>query len=391
MRYFWISVIFLALFSVETAFAKPFTVVIDAGHGGHDSGAVGKIIKEKNVNLAVALLVGKMIEENYPDIKVVYTRKTDRFLPLQERADIVNGNNADVFICIHANANNSSAAYGTETYTLGVNSKRTKGNLEVAMRENSVILLEDDYKTRYQGFDPRSVDSYIMFEFMQDKYMDSSIQLASAIQKQFVRGGRYDRGVRQDVFWVLYKSACPSVLVEMGFLSNRAEEEYLSSAAGQQNIASSIYRAFLSYKKDYDKKNGKTSKIRAEDIYKEPKIPETDTLKEVQEGVKQDTPTANTASATACTQPQPQTQSQQKNTEGTVYKVQIAASKYKFAKNDPELKGFTNTGYYLENGMYKYTSGEFLTFDEANQFRRKIAKDFPNAFVVTFKNGKRVK
>lgn len=384
MRYFLLCVIFLGLFSIESAFAKQFTVVIDAGHGGHDSGAVGRHITEKKLNLAVTLLVGKMIEENYPDIKVVYTRKTDRFLPLQERADIVNRNNADVFLCIHANSNKSSAAYGAETYTLGVNTKRTKGNLEVAMRENSVILLEDDYKTRYQGFDPRSVDSYIMFEFMQDKYMDSSIQLASAIQKQFVRSGRYDRGVRQDVFWVLYKSACPSVLIEMGFLSNRAEEEYLSSVAGQQSIASAIYRAFLIYKKDYDKRNGKISKIRSEDIYKDPKIPETDTLKADQEEVEKET-TTPTNSTIACAQPL------QKNTEGTVYKVQIAASKYRFGKNDPELKGFSNTEYYLENGLYKYTSGNFSTFEEANQFRRKITQYFPNAFVVTFKNGNRVK
>ena len=165
----------------KSAAKKPFTVVIDAGHGGHDPGAIGRISQEKKLNLDVTLKLGKLIEENYPEVKVVYTRKTDVFLALQERANIVNKNNADLFICIHTNSTNGTSAVGTETFVLGMD--KMQSNLEVAMRENSVIRLEDDYETKYEGFDPRSIDSYIMFELMQDQYIDQSLQFATAIQE----------------------------------------------------------------------------------------------------------------------------------------------------------------------------------------------------------------
>ena len=188
-----------------------FTLVIDAGHGGHDPGAIGKITREKDINLSVALSLGEMVASNYNDVRVIYTRNNDRYLTLQERADVVNNNHADLFISIHTNSAKATSAYGTESFTLGL--AKSKGNLDVAMRENSVILLEDDYKSKYKGFDPTSVESYIMFEFMQDKYLDRSVALASDIQSFFkVHAGRSDRGVRQAGFWVLYRSACPSVL-----------------------------------------------------------------------------------------------------------------------------------------------------------------------------------
>ena len=238
-----------------------FTVVLDAGHGGHDPGAQGSISREKDINLAVTLDLGAIIEQKYKDVKVIYSRKTDKYLTLQERADVVNSHHADLFICVHTNASQGTAAYGAESYTLGVDNGRTngrtKGNLEVAMRENSVITLEDNYKTKYQGFDPNSVDSYIMFEFMQNKYIDRSVEFASTIQKQFRSYcNRFDRGVQQASFWVLYRSACPSVLVELGFISNPAEERYLSSELGQKEMASAIFNAFVDYKKDHDKKSG---------------------------------------------------------------------------------------------------------------------------------------
>lgn len=236
-----------------------FTLVIDPGHGGHDPGAIGKITREKDINLAVALKFGEMVSSAYNDVRVIYTRNSDRFISLQERADVANSNHADLFISIHTNSAQSQSAFGTESFTLGL--AKTKGNLDVAMRENSVILLEDDYKSKYKGFDPTSVDSYIMFEFMQDKYLDRSVSLASDIQSNF-RGfsGRSDRGVRQAGFWVLYRSACPSVLVELGFISNPEEERYLASSSGQRSMAESVYRAFAKFKYDHDKRSGRTAK-----------------------------------------------------------------------------------------------------------------------------------
>lgn len=236
-----------------------FTLVIDPGHGGHDPGAIGRTSREKDINLAVALKFGEMVSSSYSDVRVIYTRNTDRFISLQERADVANNNHADLFISIHTNSAQSQSAFGTESFTLGL--AKTKGNLDVAMRENSVILLEDDYKSKYKGFDPTSVDSYIMFEFMQDKYLDRSVSLASDIQSYFRTGsGRSDRGVRQAGFWVLYRSACPSVLVEVGFISNPEEERYLSSSAGQRSLAESIYKAFAKFKYEHDKKSGKSAK-----------------------------------------------------------------------------------------------------------------------------------
>lgn len=258
---FSFAVVFFTTCCISNTFAQQskFTVVIDAGHGGHDPGAIGKISREKDINLAVSLQLGELIAANYNDVKVVYTRVSDKYLTLQERADIVNNNHADLFICIHTNSAQSAAASGTESFTLGL--AKTKGNLDVAMRENAVMLLEDDYKSKYKGFDPTSVDSYIMFEFMQDKYIDKSISIASDIQNHFKNyAGRSDRGVRQAGFWVLYRSACPSVLIELGFISNPAEEKYLASSTGQKELAESIYKAFVGFKYENDKKLGKTTK-----------------------------------------------------------------------------------------------------------------------------------
>lgn len=225
---------------------KTYTVVIDAGHGGKDPGAVGKVSYEKDLNLAVALIAGGLIQEAYPDIRVLYTRDKDVFLPLQDRADFVNKNNADLFICIHTNSAESRQVKGVETFVLGTD--RMEGNLDVAMRENAVIKLEANYQTTYQGFDPNSIDSYIMFELMQNTYMDQSLQFAALTQQQFTGSlKRADRGVRQAAFWVLLKSACPSVLVEMGFISNPEEEAFLLSKEGQQKMGESIFNAFKSY------------------------------------------------------------------------------------------------------------------------------------------------
>lgn len=377
--------LFLSVSSAGIASAGTFTVVIDAGHGGHDAGAIGKYSKEKNLNLSVSLLLGRMIEENHSDVKVIYTRKSDFFLTLQERADIVNKNSADVFFCVHTNANNNSSARGTETYTLRANGSRTDGNLEVAMRENSVMLLEDDYKTRYQGFNPQSVESYIMFDLMQDRYLDRSVQLADLIQREFVKLGRYNRGVQQAGFWVLYKSACPSVLVEMGFISNRNEETYLNSDKGQKEIASGLYRAFVQFKKDHDKKAGIIPNAKSNDSNSNK--PAQTTPQTLPDNVKEDKNLPVTDTKDSIEGESSKTKTKKKN---TIYKVQIFATKDKLKSNSAKFKGLKNTEYYVEKGLYKYTYGKCSTIQEANEIRKSITKKFPQAFVVEFNDGKRI-
>ncbi len=229
--------------------AMPYTLVIDAGHGGKDPGAISKIGKEKNINLAVALAFGKLVEQNCKDVKVVYTRKTDVFVELNERANIANRAKADLFISIHTNSTAAKVGpRGTETYTLGMH--RAAENLAVAKRENSVITLENDYKQKYEGFDPNSSESYIIFELIQDKNMESSVNLAALIQKQFrTTAGRVDKGVHQAGFLVLRATSMPSVLIELGYINNPSEASYLTSTAGVNALAKSIYNAFVAYKK----------------------------------------------------------------------------------------------------------------------------------------------
>ncbi len=227
--------------------SKVDVVVIDAGHGGKDPGTKGAYTAEKDIALNIALKVGEYIQKNVPGVKVVYTRKDDRYLGLDERAAIANKNKADLFICIHANANPNNKAFGTETFVMGL-SKEQK-NFEVAKRENSVILMDENYEERYEGFDPTSPESYILFELTQSAYQVSSLNFAQKVENQFKsRVGRNSRGVKQDAFWVLWSTAMPSVLIETGFLSNSQEEKFLASQEGQELIASGIYRAFKEYK-----------------------------------------------------------------------------------------------------------------------------------------------
>lgn len=344
----------LSCLGVQAAVSPKFTVVIDAGHGGRDPGAMGQIAQEKNINLGVALKLGQKIAANFKDVNVLYTRKTDVFLTLQERANFVNQNSADLFICIHTNAAENRDVAGAETFTLGLD--KLASNLDVAMRENSVMLLEEDYKTTYQGFDPNSVESYIMFEFMQDQYIDRSLSFASSVQEQFTRQyNRKDRGVRQAAFWVLHKSACPSVLIELGFITNKAEEQFLHSAKGQQTMADAIYDAFVEYKHQVEKK----------------------TALNVQESSKSTTQKSRDV-AIVQTNGKP------------VYKIQIFSVKSVLDSKDPAFKGVKNTNYYKENGWYKYTVGEETDFQKIENIRMSLKKKFPDAFVVAFLNGEKI-
>ena len=383
-----LSLTFLSSNSNIIAQNKKFTLVVDAGHGGHDPGAMGRIIREKEINLAVALKFGELVDKNFSDVRVIYTRKTDVYLTLQERADIVNNNHADLFISFHTNAAKSSSAFGTETYTLGL--AKSKTNLDVAMRENSVILLEDDYKTKYRGFDPASVESYIMFEFMQDKYLDKSIDFAHTIQKQFSNyARRSDRGVRQAGFWVLHRSACPSVLIELGFVSNHSEEQYLASTEGQQNLANSVYNAFVNFKRNHDKKSGiQTSSrnyVEINEIEKKPAKAEEEPVVE-----NRDTATKTVPNITENSKSESPKTEVQVNTNQVVFKIQLFASTLKLKSNDSRLKGLKNVDNFREIGLYKYTYGAENDYDKIMKLRKEISSKFPEAFIIAFVGDKKM-
>jgi len=384
-KFFLHIYIFIAFLSIPTiVFAKDkiFTVVIDPGHGGHDAGAVGPTMKEKDLNLSVALKLGKMILDKHQDVKVIYTRKTDVFIGLDERAEIANKNKADLFISIHANSvERKSRSYGrvvgTETYTLGL--ARTEENLEVAMRENSVILLEDDYLQKYEGFDPNSSESYIIFEFMQNKHLEQSVSFASEIQKAFSAENRIDRGVRQAGLLVLRKTSMPSVLIELGFISTRQEEQFMKSTAGQNKLVKAIYSAFSKYKNAYDKRSGALGTITTDKS--QPKATEKE---EVKTPVSQKIELEN-KQLTAIPE-------DLENQGGpAVYKVQILTSSRKLAPNDKQLKGYKNVDFYIDSGAYKYTVGATTRKEEINSLWNKVRKDFRGAFIIEMKDGKRIK
>jgi N-acetylmuramoyl-L-alanine amidase len=397
-----------------------FTVVIDAGHGGHDPGAMGAISREKDINLGISLDLGAIIEQKYKDVKVVYTRKTDKYLTLQERADVVNNHHADLFICVHTNSAPSSSAYGTESFTLGL--AKTKANLDVAMRENSVITLEENYKTKYQGFDPNSVDSYIMFEFMQDKYIDRSVDFASTIQKQFRNYcNRSDRGVRQAGFWVLHRSACPSVLIEVGFISNPAEERYLTSEQGQNEMATGIFNAFVDYKRDHDKKSGRqiasVSKIeqsaKVVDLNKnqtkteiqdstQPKQqavalqtqqkqkPESQTPLNTVQTLQKQTSTNKPKTDISTANPTKEESRKENISEVPVFKVQILASAKALKTNASDFKGVKNIDSFVEGGYTKYTVGAETDYSQIEKIRAEIHTKFPEAFIIAFVGNKKM-
>ena len=333
--------------------SKIRTVVIDAGHGGKDPGAVGKNSREKHIALSIALKTGAYIEKHLPDVKVIYTRKDDRFIPLHKRAEIANKNNADFFISIHCNANNNPRAYGSETYTMGLH--KTNANLDVAILENAAILFEEDAEEQYGGFDANSVESYIQFNLYQDEYQDQSNLLASHIQDQFKnRVGRRDRGVHQAGFLVLWRTAMPGVLIELGFISNPTEEKFLLSEEGQAYMASAIYRAFKQYKIDYELENK---------------------VEEQQEVVEQ-TPTPIAEDAVAS---------------GLNYRVQFFTSPNMILLSDVRFSGIKDMAFYQHNGLYKYTAGRFASWKEATNYLPEVQrKGFNDAFVAAFDGENRI-
>lgn len=352
---------------------KDFVVVIDAGHGGHDPGAIGKISKEKNINLNVALKLGNLIKKNCGDVKVVYTRSKDVFIPLARRAEIANDAKADLFISIHTNAlAKNRTAKGASTWTLGL--AKSEANLEVAKRENAVILYESDYQTRYAGFNPNSAESYIIFEFMQDKYMEQSVHLASLVQKQ-LRGTcrRVDRGVHQAGFLVLKASAMPSILIELGFISTPEEERYLNTETGANTMAKGIYHAFLNYKREHELRlTGVSQTI----------IPVEQEEEEQQ---------ASPAIAQAKTPPaRPIVSESSTNDSEITFKIQILTSSKPLAKNDKRLKGLKGVDYYKERGIYKYTYGASADYNKVLRTKRQVTAQFKDAFIIAFRNGEKM-
>ena len=407
----------LAILTMANAFASQFVLVIDAGHGGHDAGARGSFSNEKDINLNAALAFGRYVEKNCPDVKVIYTRKTDVFIPLHKRADIANKNHANVFVSIHTNAlPGGRVARGLETYTMGM--RRSNEKLSAAQRENAVITYENDYKQRYEGYDPNSPESAIMFEFIHDKNMAKSVELAKLVQKNVcATANRPDKGVKQDVFLVLRETSMPACLIELGFITTPDEERLLNDETAIDNIAKGIYNAFAKYKNDnysgytvpYEaatpekvriptiipqsddasvdaKASNRTSQNRIQtrtvqnDNEPKAQIVEETGNSSVQNVAKQ--VASNSVSASA--------KSNAVVTDRLVFKVQILASNVPLSRNNSKLKGQANVGKYVEGGMYKYTVGESENYTEINKLRASLNEKFPGCFVVAFKNGEKM-
>ncbi len=359
-----------------------FVVVIDAGHGGHDPGAIGQYAKEKDINLNVALAFGRLIEQNCSDVKVIYTRKTDVFIPLDTRAEIANRAKADLFISVHTNSlpKGSAPARGAETYTLGM--ARAAENLAVAKRENAVILEETNYKEKYAGFNPNSSESYIIFEFMQDKNMEQSVELAKLVQQELrTSAHRIDKGVHQAGFLVLRKTSMPSVLIELGYISTSDEEGFLSSNSGVSSLGQGIYQAFLKYK---NKKMGSKRTVATSNSTPTPQPAETPVpAKETAKEMAKTTAPAETDHKEA-----PKTSTI--NSGVPVFKVQLLTSPKVLPNNSSELKGLSPVSYYQEGRSYKYTYGESEDYNKILQLRREVSAKFKDCFVVAFRNGERM-
>ncbi len=367
----------LILFSlIGYSQSNTFKVTLDAGHGAHDFGAVydGRI--EKNIALAVVLKVGKILEAT-PQIAVNYTRKTDVFIDLIERANIANRFNANIFVSIHCNANRNTAADGTETYVMGLS--KVASNLEAAKKENSVITLEKDYKQKYEGFDPNSPETMIGMTLMQEEYLDNSISLASRVQDAFSDLGKKSRGegVKQAPFMVLHKAYMPRVLIEMGFISNTAEGNVLNSEEGQNEIARAIAKAIISYKKEYYG-NGEVEILEERPSQKINEKPIKNTAIPVQ-------PKSTSQSGESI--------SSKKDIDNSkaVFKVQLSASSKRMDLIPRNFNGLKNISVTYENKLYKYMYGETADYNEAKeQLKEAKEKGYNSAFLIAFKNGEKI-
>ena len=406
---------------------KTFTLVIDAGHGGGDTGAKGAISYEKNLTLKFALAFGRLVEQRCPDVKVIYTRKTDKFVELYRRAEIANKAKADLFISFHINAlPKGRIARGFQTYTLGT-SKRTgkktgvMENLEVAKRENAVIFLEKDYQQTYHGYDPNSPESNIMFEFIQDKNMENSVELAKYMQKYVCEAtGRQNMGAQQENLAVLRLSSMPGCLIELGFISTRDEEQYMNSKAAEGQYARGVFNAFLAYRKRHggnitipyipasepQPRSKSKREVVPEVVAQEPVVP-MDTVVKEPETVAEELvvapvvqPVASPAEPVAqpikepvadpVAKPKEEPVAVKPVEEAPVFKVQILVSSSRLRSTDARFKGLSGVASYQEGGMFKYTVGCSEDYHEIYQLRKSIVDKFPQAFIVAFRNGVRM-
>ncbi len=382
-----ILLMFMSFAAATYSDNKQFTLVIDAGHGGNDVGAKGSFSYEKNINLKVALAFGRYVEKNCSDVKVIYTRKTDVFIPLHERASIANKNKADVFISIHTNALPAGRiARGFETYTMGM--RRSDEKLSAAKRENSVIMIEKDYQQHYEGYDPNSPESTIMFEFINDQNMAQSIELAKYVQNSVCGTlGRENKGVKQDVFLVLRETSMPACLIELGFITTPDEEKFLNNNDNVEKIAKAIYQAFVQYKNKH-KTSGSSSVYVASSVddssnkssssSKENTDKESKKKQDTKEADKSDKPARKSGSWKSDTKNVP------------VFKVQILAVSKELSAGSSQLKGLEDVDSYSENGLYKYTYGASSDYNEIYRLRKSILDKFPEAFIIAFKNGEKI-
>lgn len=375
-----------------------FRLVIDAGHGGNDAGAMGKYSKEKDINLKVALAFGRLVQQNCPDVKVIYTRKTDVFIPLYRRADIANENKADLFMSVHTNAlPGGKIARGFETHTLGDGrSQATKTNLEVAKRENSVIFLEKDYQRHYVGFDPNSPESNIMFEFVQDNNLAKSIDLAKMLQKHVCQtANRPDKGVHQNNLAVLRLTSMPACLLELGFITTADEERLLNNEEDLERISRGIYNAFAEYKNKYDKgfvvpyktEADEQKNNRRQEPEVEPEPQPSQKTEEASESRHQEETTEREEKPSR--QRTRAAQAVADHADAPVFKVQIIAGSQKLQPGSAHFKGLKGCESYTENGMTKYTYGASTNYNEIYNLRKQILDKFPQAFIIAFKNGQR--
>lgn len=349
-------------------------VVIDPGHGGSDPGAVGPTKKyEKNVVLAVSLFLGEMIKKEYPDVEVIYTRDNDKFVGLAERAELANKVKADLFISIHANAATNPSAYGSESWVLGLH--KSAAALEVAKRENAVITLEEDYQNKYESFNPSDPESYIWLSMRQNAFLDQSIRLAGSVQNQFTNGiKRFNRGVKQAGFLVLYRTTMPSILVEIGFISNPKEEAWMASETGQKEISASLFRAFDEYKKSVD---GVNAELNGEKSHSPP----TDNQ----------TSTKNGEDQAKNTQGDGISNGKVPDSKHVVFSVQVMATPKPVEMVPQNFGGHTDVVEYISGGLYKYSIGRCATFTEVMELQKKLRSEgYDSAFVIAFLNGERI-
>lgn len=359
---------------------ETFTVIIDPGHGGKDFGARGAKAAEKDIVLAVGKKLGDKIKDAFNDdeVKVIFTRDADFFVTLQRRAEIANKAKGHLFISIHANSvdkknRNRKTIQGASVYTLGVN--RTAQNLAVAKRENAVMVLENDYSTTYQGFDPNSEESYIIFEMEQNQHMEQSLGFAALAQKELVAtAGRADKKVRQAGFWVLHATSMPAVLVELDFICNPTQEAFMASSKGQEKFAKALFNAFKAYKKAHDSSSSLAYASYTPDLSE---APDDEPLPD--DSMTDEEPTEETEAVAA------------PDTDAITYHVQFATSSKPLDKKNKSIKNLSDVSYYRDGALYKYICGRFTSPDDAKRMLAKVKKNFPDAFIIRMKNGKRLK